>query len=980
MEWTDRFSAAITAHSRVVIAILLAFTLVIGTGAGFVEQDSSLDQYYSDTDAAEAHEYVADNFSAGSENTTYVQVVVRGENVLSKESLIQTIRLQQSFQADREINDTLADSQQPIGIANVVATRGVVAEQRSEVETAANEFEELNRTVRLRAETLQQDRTAVNETQQLLRTRLEALDENRSASPEDAFDDVRANSELDLNESDYRTFADAVRLLRAAETDSEAETAYEMGTRGVLAEEYADFERRSAELRAAQDRLETLGEDLRAGRNSLESAASPTLEEQAKQLESMNQSAIDRLLERVLDPNASDSTEALALMPVDYDPGSTTANATMVIIAQETGEDVILDPDTAPPEIIDSQLAMQSIAEEFSDSHDVDAFVFGIGAMGGEINRSMADSLKITGPFALVLVLATLILAYRDLLDILLGLAGLGVVFVWMFGAMGWLGIDFNQIFIAVPVLLIGLAIDFALHVIMRYRERRQHSGGSVRDSMAVSLADVSLALVWVTATTAIGFLMNFLSPVAPIRDFAVISAIGIASAFVVFTVLLPALKIEIDGALEARGYDREKRAFGTDGGRFSRILSLGSNVAHKSPAIVIALVLLVSAGGLYGAAQVEAEFAREDFLAADSPEWMDHLPEALEPHEYSMQQNLAYLNDHFSRQDSQAYILLRGNVTDPDALQRLDRAETKAAESPITQRLSTGEARTQSPTGVMQRVAAENESFEATLGAADTDGDGDPDRNVRQVYDELFDTAPDSAAAVIHRTDDGEYRALRMTVVTAGDVTHSEVTDEMRAVAAVADGETTRATATGDPILFEIVSSEIHDTFVTTLTVALVVIAALLVVGYRLMSGSAVLGVVTMLPVVFVLIWILGTMALLDISFNPLTGMITSLTIGLGIDYSIHLSERYTQELNDGHAPETAMNTAVTGTGGALLGSAATTAGVFGVLAFAFQPGLQQFGLVTALTIVYSFFAAVYVLPSLLAVWTMYFGASTAH
>jgi hypothetical protein len=57
------------------------------------------------------------------------------------------------------------------------------------------------------------------------------------------------------------------------------------------------------------------------------------------------------------------------------------------------------------------------------------------------------------------------------------------------------------------------------------------------------------------------------------------------------------------------------------------------------------------------------------------------------------------------------------------------------------------------------------------------------------------------------------------------------------------------------------------------------------------------------------------------------------------------------------------------------LLGSAATTVGGFGVLVFAILPPLQQFGLITGLTIIYAFLAAVLVLPSLLVVWTRLFG-----
>ncbi|MEE6209535.1 MMPL family transporter [Salarchaeum sp. III] len=115
--------------------------------------------------------------------------------------------------------------------------------------------------------------------------------------------------------------------------------------------------------------------------------------------------------------------------------------------------------------------------------------------------------------------------------------------------------------------------------------------------------------------------------------------------------------------------------------------------------------------------------------------------------------------------------------------------------------------------------------------------------------------------------------------------------------------------------------------------------------------------------------------MHLLNIPFNMLTGMISSLTVGLGVAYSIHVSERYNQELERTDSMWTAMNRAVTGTGGALLGSAATTIGGFGVLAFAILPPLQQFGIITSLTILYAFISSLLVLPSLLVLWTRYFG-----
>ena len=61
-----------------------------------------------------------------------------------------------------------------------------------------------------------------------------------------------------------------------------------------------------------------------------------------------------------------------------------------------------------------------------------------------------------------------------------------------------------------------------------------------------------------------------------------------------------------------------------------------------------------------------------------------------------------------------------------------------------------------------------------------------------------------------------------------------------------------------------------------------------------------------------------------------------------------------------------TAIERTAEQTGGALAGSAATTAG-FGVLTLSSMLPIQQFGVITALTIVYSLVAALLVTPAIL-------------
>jgi predicted RND superfamily exporter protein len=970
----ERLVAAVTGHSRVAIAVLLLVTVALGAGAAQVEESSSLDQFQTETEESRTLDYVQANFSAGDANTTTAQVIVRstdGGNVLSKASLVDVLQFQRSIREDPTVNDTLVDDGPTFGVANVVATAGIRTEQASELRRDARRLQERRAAIEENRSALQARSDELNATARDLRAALTALREDPNASADERFDAVAADAPVEFDGADRERFRQAATALRTAPNQSAAERAYRLGTRGVLEDEYAAVEERGEQLRAAGEELQADAEALEERRAALENASAPTLAEQVDYLESANESTVESVVGRVLAENATNDA-VFGLMRTDFDRGSTEATATMVVVthALEGGPS---PSGTAPQPIVDAQLAIQDAGQARSDG--LEYLVFGSGIITNEINASMTDSLTIVGPLAMLFVLLALAVAYRDVVDILLGLFGIFAVLMWTFGFMGWTGIAFNQIFVAVPVLLIGLSIDYAIHIFMRHREERalaDEDAGS-RPSMTVALAGVGIALVWVTATTVIGFLSNLTSPVPPIREFGVVSSVGIVAALAVFGVLIPALKVTIDEFLENRGFDRRKRAFGTGGGRFSSVLAVGATAAKKAPWVVVVLALLVTAGGAYGATQVDTSFDQSDFLAEDPPGWMENLPEPFRPGEYTAKANLDVVNDDFVREDSTAQLLFRGDVTGDAALQELAAARDRAAEAEVTQQVS-GDPAIAGPLEAMRSVAAEDDGFAATFAGADTDGDGVPDRDVEAVYDAFYEAAPATADDYLYRTGPDDYRALRLVVTVEGGASGAAVTDGMRSVADGVGGGLT-ASATGQAILNKVVQDQLLETVVQSLVITLVAVFAFLMITYRIVEGSATLGVVTLLPVALTVAWILGTMFLLGISFNVLTGMITSLTVGLGVAYSIHLSERYNQELDRRDSVWEAMNTAVTGTGGALLGSAATTVGGFGVLVFAILPPLQQFGLITAMTIVYAFLASVLVLPSLLVVWTRFFG-----
>ena len=845
----NRIADFITAHSKILIVVLLLTTAGFAVGVPMVEQDSEVEQFESESEATEAQDYINENFGVEMDDDedefqqSAVQAAYRadeGENALSQDALVATLEFQKQLLESESVGETL-DRRSPFqSVAGLIDVEGEG---------------QLN----------QPPQTIENKTSQI-ENRIEYIEE-------------------DLSEEEL------------------------------------------------EEKLQTLSNDR--------------------------------------DPRY------LSLLPEAYEPGSVEAEAQLVVIAQSTGSPSFGNVQEFST-VTDAQLDIRDIANNREETYAL----FGPGILADEIERSLGDSFIIVGPLALLFVVVALSVAYRDIVDILLGMFGVVAVLIWMFGFMGFADIPFNQLLISVPVLLIGLSIDYAIHVFMRHREKRGESDADVRRSMTLALAGVGVALVWVTVTAAIGFLANLASPIGPLQDFGIVATFGVVSALLVFGILTPALKIEIDGLLERFGFNREKRAFGTGGSIFSGMLSVGARLARRVPFTVVIIALLITAGGVYGATQVDTSFQEEDFLADSPPEWTQNLPEPFALGTYQAKADLSYIQETFLTEGSDIDFLIQGETTANETLQWISEGQESLNEQDtVIIEPATGEADITSPLTVMQQTRAdgENETFNDLYNES-TDNDI-PVRNIEELYGLLLDN-PETAASgadVIYRTEEGEYEALRMTVEVEGDADIGEVTEEMRGVASeleeISDGNL-QVQATGEPIIFSDVEADLLSTVLQGLVLTLIAVFVFMIVGYYFAGNTASLGVITLLPVVLSVMWILGSMWVLDIPFNVLTGTITSLTIGLGIAYSIHISARYQLELERQNTVWDALYTTVTGTGGALVGSAATTVGAFGTLSFAIFPVLRQFGIITGLTIIYAFLASVLVLPSLLVLWTRYVGS----
>ncbi len=651
------------------------------------------------------------------------------------------------------------------------------------------------------------------------------------------------------------------------------------------------------------------------------------------------------------------------ILTTDYDPTVPVPKAkASLAIVQQNGS---MDSDR----ILESQYALEEMADEVEADSD-GAIEFGV--VGGEIlfdkiNTSSMESLGTLLFLAIVIIVVLLSLVFRSLVDTALTLSALLMVIVWTFGLGNILGFTFNPMTIAVPVLLVGLSVDYGIHLTLRYRlEKRSRS---LKSATIVTIASIGMALLLATITTVFSFMSNILSDLSMMREFGMMAAMGIISAFLVMNTFVPAARLLLDQRRERKGLrkgstsgqERNERREGA----LVRFAQVGATAATRHSTVIVVVAVVLSGLSFYTLTEIDTEFDFMDFLPADMEET----------------QTINYLFDNFNFSSSSSTVLTEGMVATGPVLRAMYESERNMDDARDV--VKKGEtADTRSPMTVIFKYSlptspAYQPELAAAYAATEPDVDGVPRNNVEGFYKVLY-AHPASAmdiAGVVHMDDDGNFDAAIVSVSVheasdGGELLAQELNEAIDPLTEMKDdGDLDEAIVTDGPVLTYNTVTAMNEAGLRSVLLTIVAALLLLTFTYYIFYRTWMVGLLSTIPIVLVIGWVYGSMYLLDIPLNVVTIMISALTIGLGITYAIHISHRFLEELHTKPWKQALCDT-VGHTGAALFGAAATTIGGFGILMFSVLPPMAQFGIVTALSIFYSFLASVFVLPSFLAIW----------
>jgi len=609
---------------------------------------------------------------------------------------------------------------------------------------------------------------------------------------------------------------------------------------------------------------------------------------------------------------------------------------------------------------------------QLSASSDLNYGVASLDLISYDIDQGTFDNLALLVILALLVVIILLAIAFRSLNDVAFPLIGLSFALIWTYGVLNYLEIRFTALEVAVAPLVLGLGIDYAIHLQRAFSAIRKEQEEPA-EAWLRACARLSIPLSLAVVTTVAAFLANVISPLPPLATFGYALAFGVLCAFVSSTVVVGALHVVRKKASSAQ----LSQAI-----TMPRLVGGIVAVQQKQQVTVILVTILISGISIFGAASLETDFDLADFVDPDM-EIMQVREDMASSYDSAGWKLIYILFEPINASSS-----IPGDTLMLNELSGLH-TDLEANHDVVGTDNSPPSPSYEGPYVVLRDAILRNQSFGEAHNLEVFAGDVyvmdlELELNLAAVFFELStnQTVADALtgetwAQRIKQTvhlEDGQIKYFRTEVrVEASTSAESQLVINKIEEQLGSDSEQgtlrynldnhAKLYVTGDLVILQTVLDGLNTSQVKSTVISLFVsMLVLLVLTRRVVPALAVL-----LPVALASLWVAGSMFILGLKWNVLTVMVTALTIGIGIDYSIHMWRRIEVELARRDSHWEALRAALSTTGVALIMSALTTAFGFLVLMFSPMPVIQDFGLITAVTVFFSLLLALLLLPVLI-------------
>ncbi|MDX1474184.1 MAG: MMPL family transporter [Reinekea sp.] len=493
-------------------------------------------------------------------------------------------------------------------------------------------------------------------------------------------------------------------------------------------------------------------------------------------------------------------------------------------------------------------------------------------------NKQDADTLY---PLMGVIMMLVLFLTFRTLgavawpwIVIVFGIA-------YLTGVQGLLGFPHTAVDQALIPTMIIIGVGLTIHYLVEFY--RSHKDGSTSGDAAKRAVRKIWWPAFLTAfTTSVGFLALSVTEIVPVREMAILGAMGPMILFALTFTVLPSL-------LSYIRRPAAKAHTTVETGYVARLLDRIAPFTwkYRNPILLLGLVIIVFAVATAQAIKVDTNFV--EYFKKDNP----------------ARQDMIYFDETFRGALTMEVIVDSGEIkgiTDPEFLKRVDALQEYLEGLPVTGDINS----------VLDYLKQVNQSF----------NQDNPEfyrlpETALETSQLLFLYANAGPFEDLSDLKDFDERFLRLTVPTV-NMPASEMEIELDAINRKIDNEFSdlSVSLTGVRLLFQAQDIYTNEGMIKSFGIALFVIFIIFMLVFR----SVKYGIVCLVPSILPILTVGGLIALLGVNVDLGTMIVGAMTMGIAVDDTIHFMNRYLGARKEGASSRESVSIAISEAGRAII------------------------------------------------------------
>ncbi len=542
-------------------------------------------------------------------------------------------------------------------------------------------------------------------------------------------------------------------------------------------------------------------------------------------------------------------------------------------------------------------------------------------------------------PIVLLVITIVLYFMLRSVRSTLLTMAVVFFSTLWSFGLMAMVNIPIYAVSTMIPVMLIAIGVADGIHLYSHlHLFRRKYPNAGKKEAVADMMKNMWRPVVMTSITTAVGFISLLTSQVYPIKYFGIFTAFGVLVAMILSLIIIPA-GIMIFGLPKLK---KSKKKQTNSNSSFYQRFAL-KVIRHKKVSIFATAAIIILS--IVGMQKIWINSSFLDKFEKDSEIVLTD----------------KFINSHFGGTTSLNLILDAGDkknvFKNPETLKLVDKMQTQLEND--LEVVGTSFSLADYINRMNKVMNADNEAFNTIPDSRDMvaqylllyEMSGDPenlDKVVDYDYEKLNVTfqlksdnskAINSALAIINTYED-DFSEMGITMKYAGSGYKGLIFTDL-----ILEGQ------------------------IMSLILSIIIVIVLLAFMFK----NIMAGLIGAVPILITALISFGVMGFLNIPLSTTTALLSSIAIGIGIDYAVHFIEQYqVNARKTGDKILTAQKT-MAHSGRAILFNAIVVIAGFMVLLFSVFPPNRQLGALVSLNMFMSFVGTLTIMLVLLNVSNLY-------